>query len=474
MRSQKLRIFFYLCFVHNSILIYNINTICTSSFSNQNILMNLLQTFRKKVFWLYDFFRGYDIRNHYRDIKRINENPTSEFSENKKEKYLNDILKHAIATTRFYQNQTKYNSILDFPVINKNVIRDNFDDFKSSKYKTKSCVLVSTSGSTGAPFSVLQNMSKRCRNTGDNLFYSKKSGYEIGYELVYIKIWPDHIKRNIFSKDWIQNIVPQSVFDLEDDDISKFIKKLEESTSKKSFLGYVSAFEKICKYLDKINAKPIQCNVHSVITISEGLNEYTRNRMQKYFGVVPVSRYSNNENGIIAQEDGDDKHRFMINLASYHVEILHLDKDIPIANGERGRIVVTDLHNYAMPLIRYDTGDIGAIDVDDKGVPFLTSIEGRKLDLIYNTKGEMLPSHISYKLCKYGEYKQFQLVQYGEKEYLIKLNTDQKVDEQKMLSEYRGYFGQDANITIEYVDEIPLLSSGKRREVMNTYHSQFQ
>ncbi|MEW7290784.1 CoF synthetase [Aquimarina sp. 2304DJ70-9] len=436
--------------------------------------MDLLQVFRKNAFWFYDFLRGFDIRNHYRDIKQINEFPTSEFSKNKKAKYLSNILSHTLETTKFYKTYAKDTQLSDFPVINKNLIRDNFDDFKSSKYKTKNCVLVSTSGSTGAPFSVLQNMSKRCRNTGDNLYYSKKSGYEIGYELVYIKIWPDHIKRTLFSKDWIQNIVPQSVFKLEDDTIAEFIKKLEESTSKKSFLGYVSAFEKICKYLDKVNAKPIQCNVHSIITISEGLNAYTRNRMQKYFGVVPVSRYSNNENGIIAQEDGDDTRRFMINLASYHVEILHLDKDIPVTNGERGRIVVTDLHNYAMPLIRYDTGDIGSMDVGEKGVPFLTSIEGRKLDLIYNTSGDLVPSHISYKLCKYGEYKQFQLIQYGEKEYLIKLNTDQKVDEEKMLLEYKEYLGQDANITIEYVDEIPLLSSGKRREVMNTYHSQFR
>ncbi|GAA4279191.1 phenylacetate--CoA ligase family protein [Aquimarina mytili] len=433
--------------------------------------MDLLQIFRRNAFWFYDFLRGFDIRDHYRDIKQINEFPTSEFSKNKKAKYLKDILNHAIDTTEFYK-AVDDSKLSNFPVINKNLIRDNFEDFTSSKYKTKNCILVSTSGSTGAPFSVLQNMSKRCRNTGDNLFYSKKSGYEIGYELVYIKIWPDNLKRSLFSKDWIQNIVPQSVFKLEDDDIAEFIKKLEESTSRKSFLGYVSAFEKICKYLDRSNAKSVNCNVHSIITISEGLNEYTRSRLQKYFGVTPVSRYSNNENGIIAQEDKSKEHKFMINLASYHVEILSLDQDIIMPNGERGRIVVTDLHNYAMPLIRYDTGDIGTMEVDKNGIPYLASIEGRKLDLIYNTNGDLVPSHISYKLCKYGEYKQFQLVQYGEKEYLIKLNTNTKVDEEKMLLEYKEYLGQDANITIEYVDEIPLLSSGKRREVMNTYHSQ--
>ncbi|MHA7060065.1 hypothetical protein ACWGOQ_0022750 [Aquimarina sp. M1] len=125
-------------------------------------------------------------------------------------------------------------------------------------------------------------------------------------------------------------------------------------------------------------------------------------------------------------------------------------------------------------MIRYDTGDIGTMDFDENNIPYLSSVEGRKLDVIYNTKGEIIPSHVSYKLCKYGDYKQFQLVQNGQKDYVIKLNTDKKVDENRMLKEYRGYFGQDANIKIEYVAEIPLLSSGKRREVFNTYYPQSQ
>ncbi|MDH7444009.1 CoF synthetase [Aquimarina sp. 2201CG14-23] len=432
--------------------------------------MNLSQIFRRKIFWLLDALKGNDIRKHYKDIKELIENPESKLSQDTKDVYLQQILAHAVSTTWFYQKYTNYNSILDFPVINKNMIRDNFDEFVSSKYNPDSCVLVSTSGSTGAPFSVLQDINKRCRSTGDNLYFSKRSGYEIGQKLMYIKIWPDTIKRTLFSKFWWQNVYPQSVFKLTDSDINNFIKDLKKDTSKKSLLGYASSFATICKYLDAVNAPPVSCNMQSVIAMSEGLNPYIRSRMEKYFGVAPVSRYSNNENGILAQEDRNVASKFTINSASYYIEILDLDKDISIGSRKRGRIVVTDLHNYAMPLIRYDTGDVGMIEYNEGGVAYLSSIEGRKLDLIYNTKGEIIPSHVSYKLCKYGEYKQFQLIQYGKKDYLIKLNTDKKVDEAKMLKEYKTYFGQDANIQIAYVDEIPLLSSGKRREVVNSYH----
>jgi len=432
--------------------------------------MNLSQVFRRKVFWFFDILNGNDIRKHYEDIKELIETPSSQSAKDRKDNYLEKILQHAVSTTWFYQKYTGYNSISDFPVINKNMIRDSFEEFKSSKYKANKCTLISTSGSTGAPFSVLQNKSKRCRNTGDNLYFSNRSGYEIGQKLIYIKIWPDNYKHTILSKFWWQNIVPQSVFRLDNNNIANLIKRLEENPGKKSFLGYTSGFEKICKYLDKNNSDPID-NIVSIITMSEGLNDYVRTSMQKYFGVVPVSRYSNNENGIIAQEDRGVTSKFIINTASYYIEVFDIDKDVPVHPGKLGRIIVTDLHNYAMPMIRYDTGDVGIIEMDPNGVSYLSSIGGRKLDLIYNTKGEIIPSHVSYKLCKYGDYKQFQLVQYGEKDYLIKLNTNKKVDENKMLEEYKEYFGQDANIEIQYVDEIPLLSSGKRREVANTYHS---
>jgi len=331
--------------------------------------------------------------------------------------------------------------------------------------------LVSTSGSTGAPFSVLQNKSKRCRNTADNLYFSNRSGYEIGHKLIYVKIWPENYKHTFLSKFWWQNIVPQSVFKLSDQEIERFVKSLKTNTSKKSILGYTSAFTTICQYLDKKNSSTIASNIQSVIAMSEGLNDYVKDSMKKYFGVTPISRYSNNENGILAQEGVGRSSKFIINTASYFIEIFDLEKDVPLDFGKRGRIVVTDLHNYAMPLIRYDTGDIGVIEQDEHKVSFLSSIEGRKLDLIYNTKGEIVPSHVSYKLCKYGDYKQFQLVQHGPKAYLIKLNTDKKVDEDTLKKEFRSYFGDDANIEIQYVDEIPLLSSGKRREVLNTYHS---
>ncbi len=94
--------------------------------------------------------------------------------------------------------------------------------------------------------------------------------------------------------------------------------------------------------------------------MSETLNDYTKQTIEKYFGVPVYSRYSNLENGILAQQVPGSDNRYFINTASYVLEIFKMNEDVPAAcRRTLGRIMVTDLYNYAMPMIRYDTGDTG-------------------------------------------------------------------------------------------------------------------
>ena len=79
-----------------------------------------------------------------------------------REKHLASILCHAIATTPYYSG-VKSPMISDFPIINKNVIRSDFDAFKSNDANCEASHCFYTSGSTGAPFSVDGNKRKRDR-----------------------------------------------------------------------------------------------------------------------------------------------------------------------------------------------------------------------------------------------------------------------------------------------------------------------
>ena len=206
---------------------------------------------------------------------------------------------------------------------------------------------------------------------------------------------------------------------------------------------------------------------------SEYLNPYTKSTLGRHLNTQVLSRYSSEEVGIIAQQTLESPNRFVINHASYFVEILNLNNDNPVLPGEFGRIVVTDLFNYAMPIIRYDTGDIAKLGINKRGVMELEQIEGRKMDVIYDSQGNLVSSFVIY--TKFYNYyhllKQYQFIQQGEKEYEVKLNLQDATFsfESELIEDIKSDFGSDADVKITYVDEIPPLSSGKRRKVMNNY-----
>ena len=79
-----------------------------------------------------------------------------------------------------------------------------------------------------------------------------------------------------------------------------------------------------------------------------------------------MSRYGTEEFGTIAVERPKDQ-KHVLNLSSVIVEILAIDKDVPVEPGQMGRIVVTDLFSHAMPLIRYETGDLAVLAPPKEG-----------------------------------------------------------------------------------------------------------
>ena len=433
--------------------------------------MNLFAGIRRYIFWLKDRLNGNPIRSHYKEIRFIIENYSDIRSKQLREQHLSSILCHAIKAIPFYSNITG-SSINDFPVINKNIVRQNYDAFKSSdiNYKTHCCFY--TSGSTGSPFSVNVNKSKRDRNTADTIYFGELAGYDFGDKLYYFKIWSKLNRKSRF-KIFAENIVPYDVLDLDDEAISKIVEKLKKDRSPKALMAYSSVYDALYLHLENSDSKPINNNTKAAISQAEALPQATKEGISYYFNTQAVARYSNNENGIIAQQILTDQ-EYLINEASFFVEILDMDTDVPVPDGVPGRIVLTDLFNYCMPLIRYDTKDIGILGekyVMGHKRKVLKSVEGRKLDLIYDTKGSLVSSYIWFRnMWKYKEIKQFQVIQLKQKEYLIKINVEDSFErEADLIKDYQELLGEDAIIKVECVSEIPLLDSGKRKTTMNLY-----
>lgn len=423
-------------------------------------------------YWFLDALKGGEIKSHYNEVKFIQENNNSRNSREIRAENLIKLLQHAVNNTPFYKKYIGFESIRDFGVINKGVVKENFQDFISVNYNINKLTKVSTSGSTGVPFKLYQCELKRKRLQADLIYFLEQINFKIGQKLYVLEVWSETEVKSRFYY-FLRNLINIDVLKLTDHDIADLLNKLKNDKSKKGIVGFASALEKICKYLDKIESEPLDCNIVSITAGSEYLNEYTRNSIKKYFGIDVVSRYSTEEFGILGQRRLNSSGEFQINWSSHFIEIFDKNKDEPVPLGMPGRVIVTDLFNYAMPMIRYDTGDIAVMNTsDDTGELVLQSVHGRIMDVIYNTKGEMISSFLIY--CNftphYNDLNQYQFIQEGEKDYRIKLNPLREFSGvERLISDFRRDLGQDAKIKIDYVNDIPTLSSGKTRMVMNVH-----
>lgn len=433
----------------------------------------LINYLRNILFWFLDSIKGGYIRKQIKEIKYSVIHPESSNSENLKKKYIDKLLIHATNSTPYYSSYKNFNSIQDFPVINKVIIQQNFDKFQSTKYKDKDNFKVSTSGSTGVPFFLYQDKNKRRRNHSDVIYFLKESGFKIGNRLYELEVWRGHNEKDRL-KAWLQNTIQFDISKLTDKRIESFIELLKnDKQSKKTMLGFASSYEMIAQYMERNNIFLDNLGLTSAVANSEYLNPYTKTTLGKHLNTQILSRYSSEEIGIIAQQTLNSPNSFVINHASYVVEVLQFDNNESVKPGEFGRIVVTDLFNFAMPIIRYDTGDIAKLGINDKGVIQLDEIEGRKMDVIYDSDGNLISSFVVYtKFYKYYHLlKQYQFIQQSEKDYEVKLNLQGNTFafEDDLIAIIKSDFGEDSNVTITYVDEIPPLSSGKRRKVVNNY-----
>lgn len=421
------------------------------------------------MFWGLDSIKGMPIKNHFEEIREILENPPSEVAFQKRKYNLDRILSHATATTPFYKTYQGFKRLQDFPIINKNLILDNFEDFKSSQFHGAKLYAISTSGSTGIPFRIYQDKNKKNRNVADVLYFSEQAGNVLGDKLYFLKLW-DHKNRKGKLISWLQNIYAHNVMDTSTQDLAKLVSDLENDTRPKNVLGYPSFFKELCNYFDSLERVPNIENTNTVISFAESLKDKERERMSKYFKTQVYVRYSNQENGILAQETIKEPNKLRLNWASYYFEVLEMDSDDHVKKGQLGRLVLTDLFNYAMPVIRYDTGDLVVYEESEGVFPYISSVFGRRMDTIFDTKGKIVSSHIFYMVLDYGNIHQFQFVQTGEKEYVFRLNAiGDEVQEGQITDYFKKYLGEDANILFHYVDEIPLLSSGKRKKITNEY-----
>jgi len=150
-------------------------------------------------------------------------------------------------------------------------------------------------------------------------------------------------------------------------------------------------------------------------------------------------------------------------------EILSDDKEVDF--GGRGKLITTDLHNLAVPFIRYDTQDyvVKSKQKCDCGRNLLAieKIDGRDSDILITPKGKYLILHNFTGYFEWAEaVDQFQVQQneIDKINIIIKVNNmfNNKIQED-IYKYFSNYIGDGVRVTINIVEDIPLAKSGKRR-----------
>lgn len=400
------------------------------------------------------------IVNQYKEIQLIMDDPNnlSSFVSD----YLVNLLLFATRHSKFYKKYDGFKCLQDFPVVNKEVLKANWDKVLVQEFKERSDNKEKhTSGSTGTPFQVLWDRRKHCRMIADAKFWAKLGGCESHERIVCLVV--EKKKHYVpMEKQVRDNVYTINCTYFDDDSIAALLEEVA-SYEPRCVIGYSSMWDTIANYIYDGKAGDCKMNLYSIMAEAEGLKERTRNILSDYFKCPVYSRYGNEESGTLAQEDGSGNGH-LFGTASYHLEILKVDNDEPVEDGEIGRVVITDLFNYAFPLIRYETGDLAIKKTLPNGKVYLSDLVGRKVDALYTTDGKLVNwLRALIFLKEYNDIKQFQIVQEDYDKFTWILNTDNHSYEDMIIRESKEIFGQDSEYKFEYVDEIPKLASGKTK-----------
>ncbi|MBR2189708.1 MAG: phenylacetate--CoA ligase family protein [Eubacterium sp.] len=380
------------------------------------------------------------------------------------------LIRHAVETTDFYSDFDPEAPLTSLPVVNKDTFRSEYDAFLSRPYVgAKDNRVMTTSGSTGTPLSMIQDRQKILCNTADSIFLGMAGGYRIGEKMAFIRVWVNNVRKSRVQL-LMENSIMMDSSSLSDDAIADMLAVLKRQKVK-CIVGYASAISEISEYIRRNHVDTSGFSVHSILPISEAMPDPVREQLSRQFGCPVQSWYSNEENGIMGIQ-GKTGNSYHINSESYYYEILKLDSDEPAPDGTLGRIVITDLTNRAFPILRYDNGDTAIARHKTEGDRFrlyLTELYGRRSDMLYDTSGHAVtPYVITNNLWDVEGVKQYRFLQTGLKEYELRLNGNQEeMDVTEMLSRIRPALGEDADIHVTFVDEIPVLASGKRKYIEN-------
>ena len=231
----------------------------------------------------------------------------------------------------------------------------------------------------------------------------------------------------------------------------------------------------ILSYPTNLHALALRCQeiglqmpwLKSLITFSEALSPGQREVIESTFGVLVEDMYSAAEVSMIAVQCPEVPQNYHVQSENVLMEVVD-DKGAPCPIGATGRILVTDLHNFAMPFIRYEIGDLAVFGEPcscGRGLPTVSRIFGRTRNMLRLESGEQIfPDIAALHLDEIAPLRQYQMIQKSYSDIEMKLNLARPfegVEEAHMRKMILDALGQPFNLHLVHVDDIPRHPSGK-------------
>lgn len=397
---------------------------------------------------------------------------------------LTSIIRHSYDNVPYYRqifddiglvenNIVNISKFKDIPILTKDSIRTHWDELISRDYTTRKSFYNSSGGSTGEPLKFIQDDNYLKWRNATNYYYYYNFLNVNEYSVKKIILWGS--EKDLFSgglgpratmTNWLTNTVFLNSFKMSENQMNKYINIIN-SFEPVLIRGYAGSLFELAKYAKRKNIKMYKPRL--LISAAEMLRDEMILEIESVFGTKVYNFYGSREvSGLAGECNKGQMHTF--NFWNY-LELLNKDNS-PVNGGEEGKVIVTNLFNYSMPLIRYEIGDVAILGTKrcacGSPLPTIEKITGRITDHFHLVNGTTVPAeffiHLIGVVCNKGFIMKFQVIQEDYNKIRILVVPEKKLDEADIMEiEYKIKFvmGEDCNISWEWVDDIQKTAGGK-------------
>jgi phenylacetate-CoA ligase len=354
--------------------------------------------------------------------------------------------------------------------LTKDIIRKEGKNLYSSDYLTREHYENSSGGSTGEPVRLIQDKQYNEWNIATKIHFNQMLDKEIGER--ELKFWGsdrDIIKGSIGIKNklnnWLYNRHFINSILLTQDNLNKIVTDWNKIQPDYAWCYLSSVFE-LARYMDK-HDRTFSHPPKAVIVTTAVLLEPVREYIQKILRTHVYNQYGSREVGVIACECPKQDGLHIFDFFQY-VEIIDAD------NSGNGEVIITNLCNLSMPLIRYQIGDkarrkntICSCGLESH---MLENITGRTTDHFLLKDGTKIDGLYFYLLFLFIHWiRKYQVIQRDYESVLCRIVPDGEIDHDGLKGieqKIQKVMGNACEVHFEFVKDIEYSKSGKYNYVL--------